>query len=87
MNRLLLSTVGALGGALGLTALGHAIAVAWPSVLVVATPAAPVVAWFTGWGLQREGGMMSYVVGYYLTTLMVGAVMGGTFAHQATAPR
>ena len=70
-----------------LSVIGHVVAVFVPEMLwIVAKPGAHVVSWILDWPLIQEGGLLCYVLGFYLTTLVFGGVLGGIFAHAWSTP-
>lgn len=78
--RALLVLLAAMVGATTLTLVAHALALVWPGVIVIATPAAHVVSWITGWPMMQESGLLCVVLGFYFTTTLTGAALGATAA-------
>ncbi len=73
--------VGAVGGvALGTLAVGgvsHGVLrVPQQAVFLVATPAAHVVSWVSGWPLEQEAALLCYGVGFVITVPLVSGAIG-----------
>lgn len=70
-----------------LTVVGYVLAVFAPELVwIIAKPGAHVVSWILDWPLMQEGALLCYVLGFYLTTLVVGGLLGATFAHAWSTP-
>ncbi|MCB9600634.1 MAG: hypothetical protein H6721_15345 [Sandaracinus sp.] len=84
--RLLASFAAALFGAVVALLVGWLLLKLWSGALVLATPAAHVVSWVSGWPLMQEAGFVCYLVGYAITFVLLGAAIGALVATTTRRP-